>query len=340
MKRTRVLVVEDSRVQRELLVRALEGGGDIDVVGQADEAARAIELAGALRPDLVLLDLHIPGTGLAVIAGVMASTPMPILVLSALVGSAGSSAAVEALAAGAVEALPKPTRWDADAEEQLRRRVRVLRDVAVVRRRSPPGAPAGAAATVVPARAATVVAVAASTGGPAAIAKVLAGLTGLRAPVLVVQHLHPSFVEPFAEWMARVSQLEVSVARHGMQPRPGCVYIAPGEQHLLLTRGRRLALSPSPVSTHVPSADVLFESVADAVGASAVGVLLTGMGEDGARGLVRLREAGAMTIAQDAASAAVDGMPAAARRLGGATMSLPLEQIPLAVLRAVQRGPA
>jgi two-component system chemotaxis response regulator CheB len=327
----RVVVVEDSPLQRAHLVDALQAERDIAVVGQAGDPFEALALVGRLRPEVVTMDLGLPGEGgLGAIERIMAAVPTPILVVSALVTCGGSAAAVEALLAGAVEALPKPDRWDAGAARQLRCRVRLLRSVTVVahpRGRRRPPAPGQAPP----------VAIAASTGGPAALAEILPALGGLAAPVLVVQHLHPQLVDGFLGWMRRVAAMPVVVAADGDRPQPGVVYVAPGGTHLRLVEraGRRLVLNPDPPGLHRPSADELFASVATAAGPASVGVLLTGMGDDGARGLMEVRLRGGVTIVQDAETSAVYGMPRAAAQAGAAGQVLPLEEIGPAIRRAL-----
>ena len=347
MTAVRVVVVEDSPVQRAHLVDVLEAERDIAVIGQAGDPAEAVALVQRLRPDVVTMDLGLPGDGgLGAIEQIMAGLPTPILVLSTRVTCAGSAAAVETLLAGAVEALPRPERWDAEAERQLRCRVRLLSGVTVVahprgRRRPPAPDPYRAPP----------VAIAASTGGPAALAEILPSLGGLAVPVLVVQHLHPQLVDGFVGWMQRVSALPVVVAADGDRPQPGVVYIAPAGAHLKLapapglsgtpvgppraipTGGRRLVLDPGPPGPHRPSADELFRSVAATAGGQAVGVLLTGMGEDGAAGLLEMRKAGARTVAQDEDSCVVYGMPREAVRRGGVEKSVPLKVIDREILQ-------
>ena len=260
-----------------------------------------------LRPDVVTMDLGLPGDGgLGAIEQIMAGLPTPILVLSARVTCAGSAAAVESLLAGAVEALPKPERWDAEAERQLRCRVRLLSGVTVVahprgRRRPPAPDPYRAPP----------VAIAASTGGPAALAEILPSLGGLAVPVLVVQHLHPQLVDGFVGWMQRVSALPVVVAADGDRPQPGIVYIAPAGAHLKLVPAPGLsgiaggAAPGHPDRRPPPGPRPRPARPAPAVGRRAVplgrrhrgragvGVLLTGMGDDGAAGLLALRRQGA-----------------------------------------------
>lgn len=341
----RVVVVEDSLVQRTHLVRTLEADGDIVVVGEAENAGEAITLVASVRPDVVTLDLEIPGGGgQHVIEQVMGNSPTPILVLSASLTDRTSVPAVEALVAGAVDALPKPSTWKAADEATLRRAVRSLRGVTVLRHprarlRRPPVSGTGTRER--PSAAAPngrrVVAIAASTGGPPALAQVLSGLADLRAPVLVVQHIHADFVNGLVSWMARESGLPVRLAEHGAALERGTVYIAGAATHLRVGADRRIVLAGEPRTLHRPSADELFASVAEHVGSDGIGVVLTGMGDDGAAGLLALRRAGGTTIAQDEKSCAVYGMPRAAVRLGAVMEVVPLDGIVLAVKRASSR---
>ncbi|HEX2699726.1 MAG TPA: chemotaxis protein CheB [Acidimicrobiales bacterium] len=333
---TNVVVVDDAPVQRAYIARILRTDGDIAVVGQADTARQAIDVVASLRPDVVVLDLQIPGGGQHAIEQIMAFTPTPILVLSAGVDGRESLDAVEALVAGAVDVLPQPHPGDTPAENLLRQRVRTLRGVTVLRhprgsRTSAPEArrPAGAS-TGIP-----VVAIAASTGGPAALSLVLSGLTGLRAPVLVIQHLHPDFVDGFVTWMARDAALPVELARDGAVVKPGVIYIAPAGTHLKLAADRRIVLDPEPETLHRPSANALFHSLAEH-GGPVIGVVLTGMGDDGATGLLALRRRGAVTIVQDEETSAVFGMPQAALQQGAAARVVPLGRIAATILGAAQ----
>ena len=346
----RVVVVEDSLVQRAKLVAVLESDGDIEVVGEATTAVEAIALVASLRPDVVTLDLNIPdGGGQYALEQIMAHTPTPVLVLSSTVSDRTSAPAVEALVGGALLAVPKPTRWTAEFESDLRRNVRMIRSVPVIRHMR--GRLRGAPPTPIPHSPPTsqlmahrrtspmdscVVAIAASTGGPPALATVLQGLSSLTAPVLIVQHIHADFVQGFVDWMARVSPLEVVLAQRGQPLRDHCVHIAPGGTHLCISHDWKIDLVSAPATVHRPSADQLFESVALRAREKGVGVLLTGMGEDGAGGLAAMHRAGAFTIAQDEATSAVYGMPRAAQRLGAVDQQLPLQSIAAAILRAVQ----
>jgi two-component system, chemotaxis family, protein-glutamate methylesterase/glutaminase len=363
-RKIRVVVVEDSLVQRAHLVSVLEADGDIVVVGEAITAIEAIDAVASQHPDVVTLDLQIPGGGgQHALEQIMALTPTPVLVLSGTVHNSTSAPAIEALVAGALLAVPKPMRWTPTLEHDLRRQVRMLRSVPVIRHINPRSRPApptindpradrsptASASAPAPASASTsasasastststmVVAIAASTGGPPALAVVLAGLSGLNVPVLIVQHLHADFVGGLINWMRRVSPLPVVLAVHGQELRNGFVYIAPGGHHLLVTASRRIGLADHPVTIHRPSANELFESVARQTGSNGIGVVLTGMGDDGATGLAEMHRCGAVTMAQDEQSCAVYGMPRAAVRLGAVDQLLPLSAIAGAIMRAAR----
>jgi two-component system, chemotaxis family, protein-glutamate methylesterase/glutaminase len=329
----RVVVVEDSLVQRAHLVSVLEADRDIKVVGEASTVSEALDSVTKNRPDVVSVDIHIPGGGgHLLIEQIMARAPTPILVLSATVRNDRSASAIEALAAGALVALPKPAQWTAADEAMLRRTVRNLKRVSVIRHprgRLRPAAPQPAQAS----GGSQIVAIAASTGGPAVLATILADLSDLPAPVLVVQHLHADFVDSFATWMNRVSALPVVVAKHAQEALVGHVYIAPGNMHLRLGAGSRIDLSSTPEAIHRPSADQLFRSVAKHAGPDGIGVILTGIGDDGARGLLAIAERGGHTFAQDEASCAVFGMPRAAGEIGAVQQFLD----PGGIARAVRR---
>jgi two-component system, chemotaxis family, protein-glutamate methylesterase/glutaminase len=329
----RVVVVHRRTRLAAELVRVLQRDGDIAVVAEADDAAAAMGLVTGVGPHVVVLDLQLTG-GLLAVEQIMATVPTPILVLSSPVEDRRCPAVTEALVAGALEALPAPAAWTAALENELRHTVRQISKVTAIRHprgrvRIPRAEPAPAGGRH------PVVGLAASTGGPSALAIVLAGLRGLPAPVLVVQHLHPDFTGGLVDWMARVSALPVELAVAGRVAEPGRAYLAPGGLHLRIGPGGRLELVELPVSVHRPSADELFHSIAESCGAAGTGVLLTGMGEDGARGLLDIHRAGGCTLAQDQATSAVFGMPQAAFRMGAVTDLLPLEKIAAAVHRAV-----
>jgi two-component system, chemotaxis family, protein-glutamate methylesterase/glutaminase len=336
-QRIRAVVIEDASEQRNRLVALLEEERDIEVVACPATTPEAIEVVAGTQPDVVVLDLHVrDGLSQHAIEQIMAYVPTPILVLSDRISDRRSPSAVEALVAGALEALPRPDRWTPQLGAELRRTVRQVSQVQVIRH------PRGSRRVREPrdserrAQHRPVVAVAASTGGPSALATLLAGLAGLDAPVLVVQHLHPDFTSGLVEWMSRVSALPVETATHRLLARAGRVYLAPGDRHLKYAGNGSLELAESPVTTHRPSADELFTSVAHSVGPSAIGVLLTGMGDDGARGLLAIHQRGGRTFAQDEASSTVFGMPKAAARIGAVGEMVPIDKMADAVQRAVR----
>ena len=331
----RALLVHRGAESRRRLVEVLQLDGDIAVLGPAADAAEAVLRVQQDRPDVVVLDLAlVHADSQHAIEQIMALAPTPILVLSAGTDDAQSPAAVAALRAGALDVLPTPTEWTAAGGAHLRRSVRQLDKVVVIRHprgglNRPAPRPVGTG------RLTAVVAVGASTGGPSALASLLAGLAGLKAPVLVVQHLHADFTGGFLSWMSRASALPVEIAEHRHVLEPGHVYLAPGDLHLRLGPDLRIDLTALPIGLHRPSADQLFLSLAENAGAGSIGVLLTGMGEDGARGLLEIHRKGGRTLAQDEASSAVFGMPRAAQRLGAVTDLLPLDRLAGAICRAV-----
>lgn len=330
----RVVVVEDSPTQAAHIKAMLEQGGEFDVVAIAANARVAITEVAERRPDAVTMDLEMPGGGgQFAIEHIMEATPSPILLFSHLAASTTSPAAVEALGAGAVDVLAKPTHWTANDGDVLRRRVRLISAVPVVRRRRPGSTQVRERRS---AETGPLVALAASTGGPQALAAVLAGMGSVPAPVLVVQHIHPNFVDGLATMLSGTGHLPVEVGRHGQRLEPGHVYLAPSGAHLKLGRNRCLVVDPEPASLHRPSADVLFESVARNAGSAAVAALLTGMGRDGATGLRAIRQAGGMTVAQDEATSVVYGMPGVAQEIGAASAVLPLDRIGAAIALAVR----
>jgi len=295
-----------------------------------------------VSPDVVTMDLELPGGegatpgGIVAIRALMAASVLPILVLSAHVPSRDASLAIDALAAGAVDCFPKDPRWAPAAAGALRRRVLVLSRLQMIARPLRPGRAAGSAPG---ARGhGAVVALAASTGGPSALRIVLNGMGAVGAPILVVQHIHDDFAASFASWLQDSTGLRTRLPEHGESARPDHVYVAPPGVHLRLGAHRTLALHREPELLSRPSCDELLDSVATHAGALGVGAVLTGMGDDGARGLFSLRQSGGATFAQDAASSAVDGMPKAARELGAAESVLGLDALGPALAKAARRA--
>jgi two-component system chemotaxis response regulator CheB len=329
--RTRVLICEDSRTFATALARTLEHGGEIEVIGIRASAEAAIADLSRLEPDLITMDIELPGmSGLEAVEQIMSVRPTPILVLSSYVTGGGATAAA-ALAAGALEAIGKddlPLRDPAGATATaFRRRVKLLSRARVIRH---PRARLTARATGAPLKPAArggVVGICASTGGPQALVTVLSGIpASYPLPILVVQHIAAGFIEGLTRWLDGAVPLPVRLAEDGARAEPG-VTIAPEGAHLLLRPDGTIVLDRrSPAGLHRPSADVLLTSIAAGAQSAGVGVVLTGMGRDGAAGLEAVAAAGGLTIAQDEATSAIYGMPhEAAKR--GAELILPLEEI-------------
>jgi len=336
----RVLVVEDSLTVRRRLCETLAAEPDIEVVGEAGDGRRAIELCQALRPDVATIDMMLPlMTGVAATEYIMAHCPTPILIVSASTNRGELFKTYDALAAGAVDVLEKPRGDEPEGHWERRfvdavRMVARIRVITHLRARYARLAPAEAAPpSNAPARTGCgcrVIALGASTGGPGAIVQVLRGLAPkVQVPVLLVLHINEPFGAAIADWLDAQTTRRVTVARHG-QPiaeLAGCVALAPAGHHLVVRGGMtQLTRGPERHSCR-PSVDELFESVAAECGPSAVGCLLTGMGRDGAAGLLAMRRAGAVTIAQDEETSVVYGMPREAALLGAASRILPLEAI-------------
>jgi two-component system, chemotaxis family, protein-glutamate methylesterase/glutaminase len=348
-----VLVVADCPRTRRDLRAACHGEEDLHVVGEVEVTPEAAPAAvERLRPSVVVLDLAPGSDGVRAVEQILALAPTPVLVCS---DGADSRATVAALAAGAVGVLPRPGGPAPHSGAELRRRLRTASRLAVLPRLPAPGRlPAGPPDRVptADARGASapqrpcvrVVAIGASTGGPSALAAVLgalpASLAGRESPAfVVVQHMAVGFLPGLAQWLDGVCALPVGVARSGERLAPGAVVFAPGGGNLLVDSRLRAVVEPPPAGQlHVPGIDVTFTSVARSVGAAALGVLLTGMGRDGADGLCALRDAGALTLGQDEGSCAVYGMPGAARRAGGVREELPLAEIGPRLVAELQRG--
>jgi len=332
----RVVVVDDSASKRDAVANALQAESDITVIGNATTGDEAVLAVAELRPDVAVINLQLKDArSHYAIEQIMARTPTPILVLAAPARGRKSPSALEALAAGALEALPAPTHWTGELADELRRHIRQIHKIRVIRHPRGGLSLSTSRSGSFHSRPEPVVGLAASTGGPSALATVLSGLADLEAPVLVVQHLHPEFTGGLGLWMSRVSALPIATAEHGQRAEAGNVYLAPSGVHLQLGAQSRLELNPAPETIHRPSADQLFHSLADNAGPAAVGVILTGMGDDGARGLLDVHRKGGRTVAQDEASCAVFGMPRAAQRLGAVSTLTPLREIAAAIRRHV-----
>lgn len=335
----RVFLVDDSAIARMALRRALEGDPRIRVVGEAASGIEALSRVPVSGTDVILMDMVMPGMdGFAVTEQLMERSPRPILIVSDLVGT-DASLNFRALQSGALDLMRKPSGEELgtpETLEALRRRVRILAGVPVVtrRRRASTEAPgSGQASGSPPTRldpsAIQLVCIGASTGGPQALIPIMRAIGSTpRAPVLVVQHMGPGFIGGMVSWLRDLTGAPVVLAAHGTRLSPGLVAIAPDDAHLTVREGRISLERTAPRNGHRPAVDALFDSVATGpLSAATLAVLLTGMGSDGARGLVALRERGAWTIGQDEASSVVYGMPRVAAELGGVREQLPLDRI-------------
>jgi two-component system chemotaxis response regulator CheB len=353
MAKTRVLVVEDSLTVRKRMLEVLGADPDIEIVGEADDGKRGIELCRHLRPDVVTLDMMLPlMTGLEATEFIMAYCPTPILIVSASTNRGDLFKTYDALAAGALDVLDKPLGNELDNawEQKLVSTVKLLSRIKVITHPRallgpvgrPPAGPASSAALQREARL-RAVAIGVSTGGPAALIEILRGLPhGFPLPILLVIHIGKLFAPAFAEWLDGQSPVRVAYAAEG-EPLPpfgeGRVLMACPDSHLVLRQGKLRHTQDPERHFCRPSVDVLFASLAQDLGADCAACLLTGMGRDGAEGLLAIRRAGGRTIAQDEATSVVFGMPREAILLGAAEQVLPLGKIAPA-LGALARGGA
>lgn len=334
----RVLIVDDSRFSIEIIRRLLAAAPEIEIVGTASNGVEALELIPRVRPDVVCTDLHMPKMdGLELTRVVMTQNPLPILVLSVSVRAEQEHNIFQMLEAGALDILAKP-RGDRESDfgiiaHDLITKIRVLSGVRVLRKRA--GARKAVGQAMPPLQkpdtssAPRIIGIGASTGGPQALEAVLNNLPpDYPLPLLCVQHIAEGFMQGLVDWLARSCRIRVRTAVEGAQPLPGNAYFPPNDRHLEIDDAGVFRCSGAlPFSGHRPSVDIAFASLARRYGASAVGVLLTGMGQDGAQGMLDIARAGGLTIAQDEESSVVFGMPKRAIELGAASQVLPLDQI-------------
>lgn len=355
-----VLVVDDSPLARRILTETFEADPAFEVIGEAANGREAVEQALRLSPSLITMDLEMPEMdGLAAIAEIMAQAPTRILVITSHATYKGLNVSREARARGALEAIPKPSAWPGSTRDQdrLRRLARLLSTVPVLPHVEETRKKRLAAreATALASRAAgrslprvrgaaasaeiELVAIGASTGGPSVLKEMLEGLPGdFAAPIVIVQHLSEIHAEEFVKWLGRGARIRVLEAFPGTRLEEGAAYVALRGAHIAISAGGGIeACDEPPRDGNRPSIDVLFESVARSHGAAAAGVLLTGMGRDGARGLLRLREAGGVTLVQDEDTSSIFGMPKTALELGAAQMTVARQDLADVLVHLVQR---
>jgi two-component system chemotaxis response regulator CheB len=343
------MVVEDSLVVRQLLVHIIASDPRLVVAAAVSSAEEALREIGRVQPDVVSMDIRLPGMdGLEATRRIMSEYPTPIVVIADSIEDSSLKISMNALRAGALTVVEKPVGLSSDGYAAIASTIctqlYIMSQVPVVRQRSFSSwhdtgvSPASRRESQGSMARPSIMGIAASTGGPPALAKVLSALPGdFPIPILLVQHMGAAFMEGFASWLNGLMPLEVRLAQDQEIPTPGRVYVAPGDRHLLLSSAGTLKVSAEPpLGNQRPSATMLFQSMARAVGRRGLGVILTGMGEDGAQGLAELRQAGGYAVAEDESTAVVYGMPAAAVRMGGANVSLPLDMIGSRILRLAQ----
>lgn len=349
-KKIRVLVVDDQSTVRTILQRGLSADAEIEIVGWANDAYSARDRIVQLEPDVVTLDVEMPRmSGLEFLRRLMPQYPLPVIMVSSLTGN-GQSATFEALEAGAVDFVCKPQGGPGDLEamlEELRSKVKVAAKIdrnklrktkSPVKSGNVKNGTTDASKKSLPGSI-DLVAIGASTGGTLAVRELLSQLPEEMPGMIIVQHMPAGFTAMFAENLRRLTHFNVTEAKHGDSIQPGMILIAPGDRHV--TVKRKLGMynvflsSTEKVQGHRPSVDVLLDSVANEAGSKAIGVLLTGMGSDGAKGLLRLRASGGRTIGQDEASSVVYGMPRVAFQIGAVEFQRSLDDIPGAILQII-----
>lgn len=329
----RVLIVDDSPTMRSLIAATLRRDPEIDVVGQAGDPLEARQAIKELNPDVITLDVEMPNmNGLEFLEKIMRLRPMPVVMVSTLTVK-GAEATLEALALGAVDCLAKPSTGGLEAFNELAAKVKMAAR-ARVRPRSDAG-PTEKLTHVVDGR---VIAIGSSTGGVEALISVLSRFPERCPPTVITQHMPGTFTKSFADRLDRLCAPSCEEARDGAPLEPGKIYLAPGgDNHLEVVDGSVLRCRVQPgerVNGHRPSVDILFSSMAKAVGRRGVGVILTGMGRDGAHGLLAMRQAGARTLGQDEATSVVYGMPKAAFEIGAVERQAPLDRLAAEMLKA------
>ena len=342
----RVLLIEDSQVTLVILRRILSSSPQIKVVGEARTGLEALELIPKIQPDVICTDLHMPQMdGLEFTSEVMTLYPRPILVISSWVQEEDAPHVFQLLEAGALDIFPKPsaglTTEDKLLNQELINKIQILAGVKVFKKKRKSSSPVKSLETfssksyVKP----EIVVIGASTGGPQTINELFAQLpSNFPVPVICVQHICLGFLQGFIDWLSSSCRLPIQIAKPGQIPKPGTIYFPPEQQHLELDeRGRFICPDSPPLDGHRPSVTVTFKSVAKFYGRATVGILLTGMGRDGAEGMQCIAQVGGLTIAQDEATSVIFGMPKEAIDLGAAKLVLPIHAIAPRLLELLQK---
>lgn len=348
----RVVVIDDSPTVRDMLSAILEDAHGMQVVGTGANGEDALRLVNRLKPDVVTMDVRMPKMdGLEATRRIMHAMPTRIVIVADSMIHANADLTFEALKVGALTAVRKPDLRDVETCNQVVQTVRLMADVPVIHhwrrgadrdRKSKVGSTVRQRSDLLPpTRSADIriIGIAASTGGPAALAAVLGAVpSDFPLPILIVQHVTPGFASGLAEWLNTQTRLDVRLARHGERPKPGQVLIAPDDYHLQVNlRGGVELVQRPPYKGLRPSANYMFGSLARAFGSKAMGIILTGMGDDGVDGLEALHLTGGLTLAQDEQSCVVYGMPREAAARNAVDRVLPLDQIALTLVRGVRR---
>ena len=356
MAKIRLLIIDDSALIRQMLTQIFNSSDEIEVVGTAVDPIAAREKIKRLNPDVLTLDVEMPRMdGLTFLRNLMRLRPMPVVMISTLTEK-GAAVTLEALALGAVDFVAKPKVDVSNSlneyAEEIIAKVKIaakahVRELGVksIAKKGVPGAPVKHSADAIIQAAPVkkhfkttdkIIAMGSSTGGTEAIKEVVIGLPHTAPAIVISQHLPSAFSKSFAKHVNEATEMQACIAQHGQQILPGNIYIAPGDQHLLIKRdGARYICQLNdgpPVNRHKPSVEVMFRSVAQNVGSNAVGVMLTGMGADGAKAMKEMKDAGSVNIVQDEASSVVWGMPGEAFKQGAADYVVPLEKVAAQIL--------
>jgi len=345
LKKTRVLIVDDSALVREMLKKGLSSAPDIEVVGTAPDVYVARDKIVLLKPDVLTLDIEMPRMdGIDFLKRLMPQYPLPVVVVSAM-AEAGARATLDALENGAVDFVLKPSirigSQLSEMMEELRAKIRIAFEVDVSKwKRQAPKLRKKSSSKVLVGTTDKVIAIGASTGGTVALRQMIQGFPSNMPGTVVVQHMPPMFTRLFAESLNKAADVEVKEAETGDRVLTGRVLIAPGDYHLEVFRSggdyRVKCRDGEKVNGHRPSVEVLFDSVARSVASNAMGVILTGMGKDGAEAMLGMRQAGARTFAQDEASSVVFGMPKEAYECGGAEKLVNINDMTSVLIKTVE----